>query len=136
MRIGKADGKDKSRVMQEPEGPDQVAEKVRRTREGFSGRIMRFLWRVTGLENLSPAKKIAVLAIGAAGLALLGLGLFTELSYSWLFTTVLLALPLIFQKETDEYEEDKKDEYSGTDYDADSDTDPVIDSDTSTYRGA
>ena len=95
METGKADGKDESRMTPEPEGPEQIAEKVRRTREGVSGRIVRAVWRMTGLDNLSPARKTAVLAVGAAGLMLLGLGIFTELPYSWLITAVLVALPLI-----------------------------------------
>jgi hypothetical protein len=92
-------GKAKSRMMPEPEGPEQIAEKVRRTREGFFGRIVRVFWRMTGFDNLSPARKAAVFALGAAGLVLLGLGIFTELPYSWLITAALVALPLIFHKE-------------------------------------
>lgn len=67
----------------EPEGPDRISEKIRRTREGYSGRIWRAFWRTTGLEELSSARKAAVLGVGAVGIVLLGLGVFTDLPYSW-----------------------------------------------------
>lgn len=90
----------------EPEGPDRISEKVRRTREGYSGRIWRAFWHATGFEELSPARKAAVLGVGAAGIMLLGLGVFTDLPYSWLITAALAILPILFHKKKEEPDED------------------------------
>lgn len=117
--------KAESHVTPEPEGPEQIAERMQRRREGFSGRIMRALWRMTGLEHLSPARKALVFAVGTVGLGLLGFGIFTELPYSWLITIVLIILPLVFHGE-------KEEEDSETDANTDADTDSG--SDTNTHR--
>lgn len=90
----------------DPEGPEQIAERVQRRREGFSGKIMRAFWRITGLEHLPPARKTLVFAAGAIGLGLVGLGIFTELPYSWLVTAALIILPLVFHKKEKDSETD------------------------------
>lgn len=95
-----------SRRTPEPERPEQIAERVQRRREGFFGRLKRTFLRVAGLEDLSPERKTVVFVLGAAGLVLLGLGVFTGLSYSWLVTVALVLLPLVFHAE----KEDEDDE--------------------------
>ena len=91
-------GEGKSRTTPEPEGPEQIAEKVRKTRDGFSGQVWRAFWSMTGLENLSQGRRTIVLLVGLAELGILGLGIFTDLSLSWLITAALAIAPLVFHK--------------------------------------
>jgi hypothetical protein len=99
-------GEEKSHTTPEPEGPEQIAEKVQRTRDGFSGRVWRAFWRMTGLENLSPGKRMIILLVGFAELGILGLGIFTDLSASWLITAALAIAPLVFHKTKKEKQDD------------------------------
>ncbi|MGF1473743.1 MAG: hypothetical protein ACFB50_18630 [Rubrobacteraceae bacterium] len=95
-----------TRVTPDPEGPEQISERMQRAREGFFGRVRRTFWRVTGLQHLSPARRIPVLVLGAAGIGLIGLGLFTDLSYSWLLPAALGILPLLFHQKKEDAPED------------------------------
>lgn len=53
---------------------------------------------MTGLENLSAGRRMIVLLVGLAELGILGLGIFTGLSASWLITAALAIAPLVFHK--------------------------------------
>ena len=79
-----------------PEGPEEIAEKVRRAREGLPTAARRGLARLFGLEKLSPVRQVLTLFAAAVEISLLALGLFTDLPSSWLLTTALLVLPLLF----------------------------------------
>ena len=78
-----------------PEGPEEIAERVRRAREGLPTAARRRLARAFGLERLSPARQVLTLFAAAVEISLLGLGSLTGLPTSWLLTAALLVLPLL-----------------------------------------
>lgn len=95
-------GTEELRRTPEPEGPDQISEKVRRTREGLAGRLKRSLLEKLGLDGLSPKRLRIITLIALAEIGLLGLSFFTELPDSWLVTAALAILPIAFHQEKDD----------------------------------
>ena len=83
----------------EPEGPEQISERMRLTREGLSGRLKRVLQRALGLDNVSPRRSKVILLVALTEFGLLGLGFFTGLPSSWLITAALAILPFVFHQE-------------------------------------
>ena len=73
----------------------EIAERVRRSREGLLTAARRRLARLFGLEKLSPARQVLTLFAVAVESSLLLLSLFTDLPSSWLLTTALLVLPFL-----------------------------------------
>lgn len=98
-------GNSGSRQTPEPEGPDRIAEKFQRTREGASGRLKRAFWRMVGLENSSSGRRTVIVLVGLVELVLLGVSFFTELPSSWVIAAALAILPLVFHKEKGEEED-------------------------------
>ena len=91
--------------MPEPEGPDQIAEKFQRAREGNFGKLKQAFWRMVGLENSSSGRRTLVALFGVLELGLLGISFFTALPSSWVIAVALGSLPLIFHKEKQEEED-------------------------------
>ena len=98
----------------EPEGPEQISERMRRTREGPFGKLKRALSRVLGLDDVSPTRSRVIVLVALAESGLLGLGFLTDLPSSWLITAALAILPFVFHQEKEDGEsETNLDENSG-----------------------
>lgn len=96
LRRGSGDGSSgaqEPRRSPEPEGPEGISERVLRERHGASKRLASRL-RKEG----EPQKKLSI-AVAAAQLALVGIGLFAELPTLWLIAGGTTFLTFLFHHE-------------------------------------